>query len=34
MQFALALFNVPVIQIALELQKKRFDKNGQGVNWP
>ena len=26
MQFALAIFNVPVLQVALELQKKKFEK--------
>jgi len=26
MQFALAIFNVPVLQFALELQKKQFER--------
>lgn len=30
MQFALVLFNVPVLQIALEYQKKQFDKKAIG----
>lgn len=30
MQFALAIFNVPVLQIALECQKKQFNKKAIG----
>lgn len=32
MQFALVLFNVPVLQFALELQKKQFDKKAIGFD--
>lgn len=32
MQFALAIFNVPVFQIALECQKKRFEKKAIGFD--
>lgn len=32
MQFALAIFNVPVLQIALELQKKKFEKRAIGFD--
>lgn len=32
MQFALVLFNVPVLQFALELQKKRFEKKAIGFD--
>lgn len=32
MQFALAIFNVPVLQFALELQKKRFEKKAIGFD--
>ncbi len=30
MQFALAIFNVPVLQLALELSKKKFEKKAIG----
>lgn len=32
MQFALVLFNIPVLQFALELQKKRFEKKAIGFD--
>lgn len=32
MQFALAIFNVPVLQVALELQKKKFEKKAIGFD--
>ena len=32
MQFALAIFNVPVLQLALELQKKKNERKVIGFN--
>lgn len=32
MQFALAIFNIPVLQVALECQRKQFEKHAIGFN--